>query len=520
MFGVYRALASAEQSLTKTKMKQNKTKIAATVVFLLAFLLVPNALAVGTGTVVINEVAWAGSLDSANDEWIELFNPGTLPVDLTGWKITDDQGASVYSLSGTISSGGYYLIEDSEIVVQPLVADLIANLSLSNSGDSLVMTDSTGQVIDSVNGTGGMWFAGDSVSRATMERIDPAVSGDDPTNWAASNGSGSTAVSSLGSFILGTPGKVNSKAATAAVTSVDFSLSSQTPAKGDTVTLYVDVGGVTDLFSYGVEIDYDPDLLSFQTAGAAGFLSGSGSAVTTFESGLENGTEGKLLIAEARTIDPKSGVSGSGRLFSADFTVTGDAGMSGNITKGAASFLGGISGDISSGWNGAQFTVTAMTVAPVTGASVSEDAQRYALKVGWTAPLGGADGYKVLRKNPHGIWIQLGQPTETSFVDSDAVAAGGKIIPQLQYCYRIVAMKGAMESTPVEVCGTETRGLKADNDRSDRVDGRDLDKLARHFAEMDTSAGFDPLTDTNYDGQVDGSDLIDLGADFARVYAP
>jgi len=501
-------------------MKQKKIKTGAAVLFLLVFLLAPNALAVGSGSVVINEVAWAGSLDSANDEWIELYNPGPLPVDLTGWKITDDQGASVYALSGAISAGGYYLIEDSEAVVQPATADLIVNLSLSNTGDSLVMTDSTGQIVDAVNSTGGAWFAGDAVARASMERISASVSGDDAANWAASDGKGSIAVSSLGSLILGTPGKVNSKAAAAALTTVNFSLSSQTPAKGDTVTLYADVSGATDLFSYGVEVDYDPALLSFRSAGAAGLLSGNGAVATSFESGLEDGAEGKLLIAEARTQDPKSGINGSGRIFTVEFAVVGEAGLSGSIVSGTTSFLGGILGDISSGWSGAQFTVTASTVAPVTGASVNEDGQRYALKVGWTAPVGGADSYKVLRKNPHGQWTLLGQQTEAIFFDSDAVAAGGKIIPQRQYCYRIVAVKGALESTAVEVCGMETRGLKADNDRSDRVDGRDLDKLARHFAETDAIAGFDPLTDTNYDGQVDGSDLIDLGADFALVYAP
>ena len=29
---------------------------------------------------------------------------------------------------------------------------------------------------------------------------------------------------------------------------------------------------------------------------------------------------------------------------------------------------------------------------------------------------------------------------------------------------------------------------------------------------------FDPLIDTNYDGMIDGSDLIDLGVNFALVY--
>jgi len=499
---------------------KTKTKIVAAAVLLLLLPIIQYAMAAGSGAVVINEVAWAGSLDSANDEWIELYNPGSLPVDLTGWKIVDDQGAQVYALAGTISAGGYYLIEDSEMVVQPAIANLLTNLSLSNAGDSLVLTDSTGQVIDAVNSSGGMWFAGNATKHATMERIDPAVSGDDASNWVSSDGSGSTAVSSLGSLIMGTPGIVNSKSASVAAVKVDFSLSSAVPAKGDTVTLYADVNDVAGLFSYGVEVDYNPAVLQFVSADGGNFLSENGTIPTTFESGLEGGTEGRLLLAQARTQDVKTGVSGSGRLFTAQFSVVGDAGASDSLVAGAESFLGGLGGDINAGWTGTQFTVTQDSAAPVTGVQVSEDAQRYALKLTWVAPAGGADKYKVSRKNPHGFYVSLGETTGTAFIDSDAITSGGKIVPGLQYCYRVIAVKGALESVPVGACGTETRGLKADNNRSDRVDGRDLDKLARHFAETDAASGFDSLTDTNFDGQTDGSDLIDLGTDFARVYTP
>jgi len=59
--------------------------------------------------VVINEVAWSGSVDAANDEWLELYNNTNAPVDLTGWKILDDV-TSEYALSGVIPANGYFLI--------------------------------------------------------------------------------------------------------------------------------------------------------------------------------------------------------------------------------------------------------------------------------------------------------------------------------------------------------------------------------------------------------------------------
>ncbi len=51
------------------------------------------------GKVVINEVSPNGDGD---DEWIELYNPSAVPVDITGWKIHDN-GVNPEALVGTIS---------------------------------------------------------------------------------------------------------------------------------------------------------------------------------------------------------------------------------------------------------------------------------------------------------------------------------------------------------------------------------------------------------------------------------
>ncbi|HUT87368.1 MAG TPA: lamin tail domain-containing protein, partial [Candidatus Heimdallarchaeota archaeon] len=38
-------------------------------------------------TLVINEIAWAGSAANGQDEWIELCNVSDEAVDLTGWAL-------------------------------------------------------------------------------------------------------------------------------------------------------------------------------------------------------------------------------------------------------------------------------------------------------------------------------------------------------------------------------------------------------------------------------------------------
>ncbi|MBN1494329.1 lamin tail domain-containing protein, partial [Candidatus Peregrinibacteria bacterium] len=144
-----------------------------------------TALAAAPGSVVINEVAWAGTADSSTDEWIELYNTTSSPIDLTGWTIVDDNGDAVYVIaSGMVAGNGYFLIEDSEETTS-IPANAVINISLANTGDSLVLKDNLGAVIDTVNSTGGMWFAGNSTTKTTMERIDPLSDGDTVANWGA-----------------------------------------------------------------------------------------------------------------------------------------------------------------------------------------------------------------------------------------------------------------------------------------------------------------------------------------------
>jgi len=381
--------------------------------------------------------------------------------------------------------------------------------------------DGTGQMVDAVNSTGGAWFSGNATTKATMERVNAAVSGDDPANWVSSTGAGSSATSSGGSLIIGTPGMLNSgSVAQASAATVNMELLPLVPAVGGTLTVTVKVSNVEGLFSYGSEINYNPAVLAYKSASRGTFLGQEGTVATSFQSGLKDGVAGKLLVAEARTQGVKSGAGGSGTLFTVTFDVIGGEGIKSLIGFDTASFLAGTNADLATQFSGSEFTPVSGQAGPATGMQVVAGAERYSLQISWMAPAGGAEKYKIQRRDPHGAWIQLGETAQLSFADSDAVAVGGKIIPQTDYCYRIIAVKGASESAPAEACGWEIRGLKGDNNRSDLVDGRDLDNLARHFAQTDADTGFDRLVDTTFDGQVDGSDLIDLGMNFARMYKP
>ncbi len=156
---------------------------------------------------MINEVAWAGTLANAHDEWIELHNPGANPVNLSGWILTDDGDINV-ALSGSISGHGFYLLERTDdMTIADIGADRIYTGALRNTGETLWLKDPTGAVVDSANKAGGSWPAGDSVSHSSMERLG---GGDNPGNWRTFTGYGGIGHDAGGNPIAGTPRHPNS----------------------------------------------------------------------------------------------------------------------------------------------------------------------------------------------------------------------------------------------------------------------------------------------------------------------
>lgn len=165
--------------------------------------------------IVINEVAWAGTSANASDEWFELYNPSSATVALDGWKLVDGQGKTIISLSGSIAAGDYYLVERTD---DAAVSDITANVfgpfggsGFVNAGRDIALQNESGVVVDSVScGTG--WFAGDLATKATMERVQASVSGNDAANWKTNTGAVTSGTDAAGSPILGTPAYRNSVA--------------------------------------------------------------------------------------------------------------------------------------------------------------------------------------------------------------------------------------------------------------------------------------------------------------------
>ena len=461
--------------------------------------ILPVANAASPGSVVINEIAWMGSTTSITHEWIELHNTTGSDIDLSGWTIDDDNGADIYTIvSGSILANDYFLIEDIEEAT-PILADAVIPVSLGNTGDSLILKDNTAQIIDTVNSTGGAWFAGDNTNKYTMEKIDPLVDSDNSTNWADST------------IIDGTP-KTQNSVFSGAPTGLQIILEDLVvnPIEGDAINLTVSISNANDVLSYGFDIIYDPTILAYTSATEDNFLNEAGSISTSFLEGLENGTQGKIIVAGSRLTVPPTGISGSGDLFTLSFNAISSG--STTITFDPTSFISDTSGDITATYDDDSITVDPQSVDPVQNLTITEGTNRYELDLNWDAPATGADSYKIMKRDTAGVFTEIASTTNTFYTDSN------NLIPTHNYEYQVIAVKGTLEATPANGQAADSRGIKGDNNRSDRVDGRDLNNLALHYTLALGDPNFDALIDTTYDGSIDGSDLIDIGANWAITY--
>ncbi len=476
---------------------------------------IPMTQAAQLRDVVISEVAWAGSGDSASDEWFELYNNTNAPINLTSWTIDDDNGAQSYPLQGTIAAHSYYLIESREIATS-ITADLVKSTSLSNAGDSLVLKDTNQNVIDTVNGSSSAWFAGSNTTHASMERISLTGDGDQASNWRTA-GTVATATSSTGGPIVGSPqnsGVIIQPTSTSvpATLTLTTSVSPSVVHNDQEITVSFAIQNATNISNYGLDIGYDHDQLTFVSASEGDFLKGSGN--TSFQSGLQNNQPGTIVIGAARTESPLTGKSGNGYLFTLQFHTKVTAHGSSSIDLKPTSFLSTPIAHLSNvSWPTTTFSIANSNIINISNLRSSQGSERYSIQLNWDSSSGGP--FQIQRQDSQGSWQLLGVTTETSFLDRDTVLLGGNIVPHVTYNYRISSSDGGNNQ---QVSGIETRGLKSDNTRSDRVDGSDLEQIARMWTLETTDNQFSAKADTNFDGSISGEDLLDLAVDWAKTY--
>ena len=121
---------------------------------ILCLLLVPMF---GRAQILISEVAWMGTDEDANNEWIELYNFSNTETDLTGWTITLDDSPFII-ISGTatniIPAHGVVVLERSDEFTLPGTEFQIYTGALPNTGATLKIIDNLGSESDrAIGGT-------------------------------------------------------------------------------------------------------------------------------------------------------------------------------------------------------------------------------------------------------------------------------------------------------------------------------------------------------------------------------
>ena len=120
-----------------------------------------------TGTVFINEVLINEPGSDVNGEFVELVNPGSTAVDLSGWTVSDAAGLRHTFASGTSLAAGQAIVIFGGASAIPVgltnaVAASTGGLNLSNSSETVTVKNSAGTTVNTatfgstVTGTDGV----------------------------------------------------------------------------------------------------------------------------------------------------------------------------------------------------------------------------------------------------------------------------------------------------------------------------------------------------------------------------
>ncbi len=173
----------------------------------------------------INEIMYNPSTEQGEDyylEWIEIYNPTNIPINLSGWRLCGDEllaGYVNYTGSGgegpyldggmilepnqyaIITDGGtgtevyqYFNVSNNSLALH-VDARTMCNSGLNNDGETINLTDNLGNLIDSVTYNNSWGADGDG---KTLERKDVLGESNSSDNWGESIPKN------------GTPGKLNS----------------------------------------------------------------------------------------------------------------------------------------------------------------------------------------------------------------------------------------------------------------------------------------------------------------------
>ena len=143
---------------------------------------------------VINEIMYEPEPD--NSEFIEFYNNSSNPVNVGGWRIEDESGNN-FKLSDTsiiIPKGKYFLLSADSMVSSKYSIENnryknilnVSSLGFSNTGEIIQLKDIKNNLIDSVSYSKSWHNKNFGITKnISLERINPALDSNDPSNWSS-----------------------------------------------------------------------------------------------------------------------------------------------------------------------------------------------------------------------------------------------------------------------------------------------------------------------------------------------
>ena len=138
--------------------------------------------------VVINEV---NAIGGATVEWIELYNPTPVSVNLTGWSITDNNRSNIFPGNPSLPSHDFAVIIPQGSSVLPPVNAVTITLSESEIGnmlnpasDHVLLQNKANDTVDAVSfGGDHTYFVLPNIIGGTLQRTQDGLDTDTASDW-------------------------------------------------------------------------------------------------------------------------------------------------------------------------------------------------------------------------------------------------------------------------------------------------------------------------------------------------
>lgn len=218
------------------------------------------------GGVVISEIHYHAVSDLDTDDFLELANTSSSPVNISGWSFSAGITATIPA-GTTLAPGAYYVLSSSASRFQTLYGfapDAIYTGKLSNSGEAVTLVDTALAVVDTVTYADlPPWPATADGTGPSLELRGLLFDNTLPENWGASTISG------------GTPKAVNTLDGTAPppqVQTITATPARPAPAQATVISARLPQGSTATLFykvMFGAEIPL-PFLDDAASPGGAG----------------------------------------------------------------------------------------------------------------------------------------------------------------------------------------------------------------------------------------------------------